>query len=142
MYLSHIIRRERCDVTVDPPLLQSKYTCFDKHTLGHMHYVMDIYGNYVKNLRRAPKHFEPEVHDELERQPEEAPAQGPSAPPLLALPDTQSVILDELIHLRQIMMSHFDQMDRKISDLESTTDAILITIDALQAAQLPPPSSF
>ena len=111
MHLSHIIRRAGCDVTIDLPLLQSKYTCFDKHTLGRMYYVMDIYGNYVKKPRRALKQAESGVHDEPERQLEETPAtpeapvQGPPAPPLLALSNTQSVILDDLIQLRQIMMS-------------------------------------
>ena len=79
-----------------------------------MHYVMDIHDNYVKKSGRAPEQLEPRVHDEPERQLEEvptaleAPAQGPPAPPLLILPDTQSVILDELIHLSQVMMSPFD----------------------------------
>ena len=52
------------------------------------------------------------------------------------------MILDELIHLRQMMISHFDQMDRRINDLETTkismfdeVQEIQVTVDALQAAQ-------
>ena len=70
-----------------------------------------------------------------------APAQGPPAPLVLALSDTQSIILDELIHLRQMMISRFDQMDQRIAELESTTNAIRVTMDVLQAAQ-PPLLSF
>ena len=55
MHLSHIINSAGCDVTVDPLLLQSKYTYFDKHILGRMHYVKDIHDNYVKKPRKAPK---------------------------------------------------------------------------------------
>ena len=66
MHLSYFIRKVGCDVIVDPPLLQSKYTYFDKHTLGRMHYVMDIHDNYVKKLGRALEQPEPKVHDELE----------------------------------------------------------------------------
>ena len=60
----------------------------------------------------------------------------------LALPDTQSVILDELIHLKQMMISHFDQMDRKVSDLETTIDTmfdemqeIRVMVDSIQIAR-------
>ena len=112
-----------------------------------MHYVINIHSNYVKKSRRNPEQPEPGVHDEPKRQPEEvpaaleAPAPGSPAPPLLALSDTQSIILDELIHLRQMMMSRFDQMDRIITDLKSTTNAIWVIVDAFQAAQPPPPSS-
>ena len=84
-----------------------------------MHYVMDIHVNYEKKSGRAQEQPELGVHDEpkqyeSKRQPKavfiasEAPAQGPPAPPLPTLPDTQSVILDELIHLRQMMMSRFN----------------------------------
>ena len=36
MHLSHIIRRARCNIDVDHPLLQFKYISFDKHAFGHM----------------------------------------------------------------------------------------------------------
>ena len=109
MHLSYIMIRAGCNVSVNPPLQRSKYTCFDKHMFGRMHYVINIRGNYVKKLGRNPKQLEPRVHnepehDESNRQLKEVPAtlkepaQGPPAPPLLALSDTQSVILDELIH--------------------------------------------
>ena len=146
MHLSYIIIRAGCNVSVDPLW----YTYFDKHTFGRMHYVIDIHSNYVKKSRRNPKQPKPGVHDEPKRQPEkvpaapvalEAPAQGSPAPSLLALSDTQSIILDELTHLRQMMMSRFDQMDRRITDLKSTTNAIWVIVDAFQAAQPPPPSS-
>ena len=70
-----------------------------------MHYVMDIQEKYVKKLGRALEKPELGVHDkpkqyESERQPEEAPAQGPPIPLLPALSDTQFVILYELVHLR------------------------------------------
>ena len=85
-------------------------------------------------------HDEPKEH-ESERQPEKAPAQGPPAPLLPAMPDTHSIILDKLINLRQMMVSQFNQMDQRIAELESTTNAIRVTMDVLQVAQ-PPPSSF
>ena len=58
---------------MDSPLQRSKYTCFDKYTLGRMHYVKDIHGNYVKKSKREPKQPELRIHDEpkqfeLERQ--------------------------------------------------------------------------
>ena len=84
----------------------SKYTCFDKHTFGQMHYVMDVHNNYVKKPEKVPEQSEPGVHVELEKQyqPEEvlaklkAPIQDHPAPPPLAVLDTQFVILDELIY--------------------------------------------
>ena len=104
-----------------------------------MQYVMDAQGNYVKKPRRALEQPEPEREDEPERQhgPEiqpkaptpdppthDLPAQVPSIPPLLALSDTQSIILDELIHLRQMMLDHFDQIKRRLGDLETTIEAM------------------
>ena len=146
MHLSHIIERAGCDVTIDPPLLQSKYTYFDKHTLGCMHYVMDIHNNYVKKPKGLQSSLSRECmmcqnNSPRKCQLHQRPAHGPPALPLLALPDSQFVILDKLIHLRQMMMSHFDQMNWRIEDLKSTKDAIRVIVDALQATQSPPPSS-
>ena len=83
----------------------------------------------MKKSSNKPKQPEPKRQLEPKRQPEKAPeAQKTptqdSLPPPLALPDTQSVILDELIYLRQMMISHFDQMDKRINDLENTMDAM------------------
>ena len=103
MHLSHIIRKEGCNVDVDPPLQQSKYTSFDKHTLRHMQYVMDAQDNYVKKPEKGPEQPELKRRDEpdgqhgSETQPE-APAvskaptqdpstQGPPAPSFPALSD-------------------------------------------------------
>ena len=36
MNLSYLIKWKRCNVEVDPPLQQSKYTLFDKHTFRCM----------------------------------------------------------------------------------------------------------
>ena len=47
-----------------------------------------------------------------------------TAPPLPALSDVQSIILDELIHMRQMMANHFAQVDRRLIDLESTIEAM------------------
>ena len=94
--------------------------------------------NYVKKPGRAQ---EPERHDEPKEAPAQdpsttpgAPAQGPPASPPLALLDTHSVILDKMIYLWQMMMSHFDQMDWRIVDLESTMDSIRVAVDAFQVA--------
>ena len=152
MHFSYMMIKARCNVSVDPPVQRSKYTCFDKHTFGCMHYIMDIRDNYVKKSRKNSQQFESRVNDEpkqyeLERQPEkvpaavEAPTQGPPTSPLLALPNTQSIILDKLIHLRWIMMSRFDQMDERMFDLESTTNAIRAMVRDLHIAQPPPPTS-
>ena len=96
----------------------------------------------MKKSSNKPKQPEPKRQLEPKRQPEKAPeAQKTptqdSLPPPLALPDTQSVILDELIYLRQMMISHFDQMDKRINDLENTMDAmfdevqeICVTVDS------------
>ena len=142
MHLSYNMIRAGCNVSMDPPFQRFKYTCFDKHTFGYMHCVMDIQDNYVKKPRRNPKKLEVGVHEKPERQSEQVPVtlEAP-APPLVALPNIQFVILDKLIHLRQMMMSRFDQIDQRITNLESTTYAIRVTVDALQVAQLPPPSS-
>ena len=98
MYLSYLIRRAGCNVLVVLSFQRSKYVSFDKHTLGRMQYIMDAQGNYVKNLRRAPKQpeakgqpegqHEPERHPALEEPAHDPPTQGPLALPLLALLDT------------------------------------------------------
>ena len=96
MHLSYLIQKIRCNVDVDPPLQQPKYTSFDNHTLRHMQYIMDAQGNWVKKLDKKPE------QSELERQPKEAlkaSIQDPPPPPL-ALPDTYFVLLDELASLR------------------------------------------
>ena len=114
---------------------------------------MDAYKNYMNKPGKELEQPEPKSQFELERQPaperqpdqalvvQKAPAQGPPAPPLLALPNTQSVILDKLNHLRQTMINHFDQIDRRISDLETTIEAIFdevqeiqVIVETLQAA--------
>ena len=77
---------------------------------------MDIHENYVKKLGRHLEYPELRVYDkpkhdgsksQLDEVPialgapiQVPPTQGPLVSPLLALLDTQSVILDELIHLR------------------------------------------
>ena len=82
IHISHIIQRAGCDVSVDLPLQRSKYMCFDKHTLGRVHYVKDMHDNYVKKSGRESEQPEPEVHDEpkqvepeRQHQPEEEPAE-------------------------------------------------------------------
>ena len=163
IHLSHIIKKMGYNVDMDLPLLQSKYTSFDKHTLARMQYVMDPQGNYVQKPSRALEHPKPKRQDELEghhvldaqsQAPapwapiQDPPTQGPPAPPLSALLDVQSIILDELIHMRQMMANHFAQVDRRLTNLEATTEAmfdevqdIWVIVDALQATQLPPLSS-
>ena len=42
------------------------------------------------------------------------------------------MILDELIHLRQMMINCFDHMDMRISDLETTTDAIFNEVQEIR----------
>ena len=110
-----------------------------------MHYVMDIHENYVKKPGRNPKQPKLGMHDEPNRQPNEmlaaleTLAQGPLAPPLLALLDTQSVILDELIHLRQIMMSDLIRWTGGLltsSPLQMPSELV----EDLRAAQPPPPA--
>ena len=66
MYMSYLIRKTGYNVGVNPSLRQSKYTFFDKHTFGHMQYVMDAHNNYVKKSGRALK------QSKLERQSKEA----------------------------------------------------------------------
>ena len=48
------------------------------------------------------------------------------------------MILDELIHMRQMMISRFDQLDRRINELETITNTmfdevqeIRVIVDAL-----------
>ena len=138
MHLSYIMIRAGCNVSVNPPFQRSKYTCFDKHMFLHIVH-MSKSGRNPKQLKPGV-HNEPE-HDESNRQLKEVPAtlkepaQGPPAPPLLALPNTHSVILDELIHLRQMMMNRFDQIGWRIFDLESTSDAIYAMVEDLRVAQ-------
>ena len=55
MHLSYLIGKVGCNVEVGPHLQQSKYTSFDKHTFGHMQYIMDAHDNYVKKLGKEPK---------------------------------------------------------------------------------------
>ena len=47
MHLSYLIRKMGCNVDMDSPLHQSKYTTFDKHTFSLMQYIKDGHGNYV-----------------------------------------------------------------------------------------------
>ena len=68
MHLSYIIRGAGCNVEVDLPLQQSKYTSFDKHTFRHRQYIMDAHDNYVKKPGKVPK------------QPELEEAQAPNPP--------------------------------------------------------------
>ena len=67
MHLSYLIRKVGCKVEVDLPLQQSKYTSFDKHTLGHMQYIMNGHGNYEKKLGRALEQPKPKRQLELEK---------------------------------------------------------------------------
>ena len=67
MHLSYIMVRAGYNLSADPPLQRSKYTCFDKHTFRRMHYVMDTHGNYVKKPRRNLKQPELGMCDELEQ---------------------------------------------------------------------------
>ena len=56
------------NVDVDPPLYQSKYTSFDKHTSGRMQYIRNTQGNYVKKLGKETE--QPKIGEQMDNVPE------------------------------------------------------------------------
>ena len=83
MHLSYLILKIGCKVDVDPSIPQSKFTFFDKHSIGLMQYIKDEHGNYVKkpDKKKSEEHEAEKPKDELPKPPVQ------SLPPSTAAPD-------------------------------------------------------
>ena len=122
MHPSFLILQMRCNVEVDPPIRQSKFTSFDKHTIAQLHYTQDEHGNYVKKVgKEEQERHEVEDHDD-EAQEQQIPAPLPH----MAF-DAQTAfqtMMSEMASLRTYMTERFDDIGRRFDHLETRLDGI------------------